>query len=298
MKKQYQGVVVPMVTPLTAKGAIDQEAVARIMAEFAQNDLSPLVLGTTGESASFSEQDSLEMIKATVAAKAANQQIYAGVVSNLVEEQYHRGSDYLAQGVDAIVATLPAYYVLSDDQMKRHFEGLADHLAGPLLMYNIKATTQMSIPLSVVEEMSHHPHIWGLKDSERDISRMHAAIDQYRERPDFSFFCGWGGQSASSLRTGADGIVPSTGNIVPELYKALYTATQEGDEEKAVHYQELTDEVAKVYQGGRSLGASLAALKVLMHQKGWCQPYMKPPLTELDKGEVKKVVSEWNQLMK
>lgn len=190
MKKQYQGVVVPMVTPLTAKGAIDQEAVARIMAEFAQNDLSPLVLGTTGESASFSEQDSLEMIKATVAAKAANQQVYAGVVSNLVEEQYHRGSDYLAQGVDAIVATLPAYYVLSDDQMKRHFEGLADHLAGPLLMYNIKATTQMSIPLSVVEEMSHHPHIWGLKDSERDFSRMHAAIDQYRERPDFSFFCG------------------------------------------------------------------------------------------------------------
>lgn len=91
--------------------------------------------------------------------------------------------------------------------------------------------------------------------------------------------------------------MPSTGNIVPELYKALYTATQEGDEEKAVHYQELTDEVAKVYQGGRSLGASLAALKVLMHQKGWCQPFMKPPLTELDKSEVEKVLNEWQKVM-
>ncbi|AWW30573.1 dihydrodipicolinate synthase family protein [Echinicola strongylocentroti] len=297
MKKQYQGVVVPMVTPLTASREIDREAVAKMMEEFAKNDISPLVLGTTGESASFSEKESLEMIKATVASKAPHQQVYAGVVSNLVEEQHRRGSQYLEQGVDAIVATLPAYYVLSDDQMKLHFEGLADHLKGPLLMYNIKATTQMSIPLSVVEEMSHHPHIWGLKDSERDISRMHAAIDHYQKRADFSFFCGWGAQSANSLRTGADGIVPSTGNIVPEMYKSLYTAAKEGDEEGAVHYQELTDEVAKIYQGGRSLGASLAALKVLLQQKGWCQAYLKPPLTELSKSEEEKVLSDWQTMM-
>ncbi|QDH78518.1 dihydrodipicolinate synthase family protein [Echinicola soli] len=297
MKKQYQGVVVPMVTPLTASREIDRGAVAKIMEEFAKNDISPLVLGTTGESASFSEKESLEMIKATVASKAAHQQVYAGVVSNLVEEQHRRGSQFLEHGVDAIVATLPAYYILSDDQMKWHFESLADHLNGPLLMYNIKATTQMSIPLSVVEEMSHHPHIWGLKDSERDISRMHAAIDQYQDREDFSFFCGWGAQSANSLRTGADGIVPSTGNIVPEMYKALYVAAMEGDEEKALHYQELTDEVAKIYQGGRSLGTSLAALKVLLQQKGWCQAYMKPPLTELTNSEAEMLIGHWNEMM-
>ncbi|GAB3649327.1 dihydrodipicolinate synthase family protein [Echinicola sediminis] len=297
MKKKYQGVVVPMVTPLTAKGEIDTDAVGKIMEQFAANNISPLVLGTTGESASFSEKESVDMIKATMAAKSAGQQVYAGVVSNLVAEQHSRGKQYLDLGVDVIVATLPAYYVLSDEQMKVHFEQLAEHLQGPLMMYNIKATTQMSIPLAVVEEMSHHPHIWGLKDSERDISRMHSAIDQYREREDFSFFCGWGAQSANSLRTGADGIVPSTGNIVPEMYKELYSAALEGDDEKALHYQELTDEVAKIYQGGRSLGASLAALKLMMQQKGWCQPYMKPPLTKLSNGEQEKVLDHWQELM-
>jgi len=297
MKKKYQGVVVPMVTPITEKGEIDTEAVGIIMEQFAENGISPLVLGTTGESASFSEKESLDMIKATIAAKSASQQVYAGVVSNLVEEQHRRGKQYLDLGADVVVATLPAYYILSDDQMKVHFENLAEDLQGPLMMYNIKATTQMSIPLAVVEEMSQHPHIWGLKDSERDVSRMNAAIEQYRKREDFSFFCGWGAQSANSLRTGADGIVPSTGNIVPEMYRELYAASLEGDEEKALHYQELTDEVAKIYQGGRSLGASLAALKLMMHQKGWCQPFMKPPLTELDSKARKSLLKEWKEKM-
>lgn len=297
MKKKYRGVVVPMVTPITANGEIDAEAVGKIMGQFAENGISPLVLGTTGESASFSEKESLDMVRATIAAKSTGQQVYAGVVSNLVEEQHRRGKQYLDLGVDVVVATLPAYYILSDDQMKAHFENLAGYLQGPVMMYNIKATTQMSIPLSVVEEMSHHPHIWGLKDSERDISRMHAAIEQYEKREDFSFFCGWGAQSANSLRTGADGIVPSTGNIVPEVYKELYAAVLEGDEEKALHYQELTDEVARIYQGGRRLGESLAALKLIMQQKAWCQSYMKPPLTELSKAEANKVLKDWEKLI-
>ncbi|WP_200974907.1 dihydrodipicolinate synthase family protein [Echinicola sp. 20G] len=297
MKKKYEGVVVPMVTPLTAKGEIDQEAVAKIMQQFAQNSISPLVLGTTGESASFSEKESVEMIKAALASKSAGQQVYAGVVNNSVSEQINKGRQYLELGVDVVVATLPAYYILTTEQMKRHFEVLAESIGGPMMMYNIKATTQMSIPLSVVEEISHHHNCWGLKDSERDIGRMHAAIDQYRERADFSFFCGWGAQSANSLRTGADGIVPSTGNIVPEMYKSLYAASQEGDDASALHYQELTDEVAKIYQGGKSLGQSLAALKLMMREKGWCQAFMKPPLTSLSKSEEEEVLTDWKEFM-
>ncbi len=296
MEKKYKGVVVPMVTPLNEKREIDIEAVARIMEAFARYDISPLLLGTTGESASFSQEESHKMVKAAIASKSAHQQVYAGLVSNNVAEQAGRGQQYLDLGVDAVVATLPAYYILSADQMKRYFERLAEQLQGPLLMYNIKATTQMSIPLSVVEEMSHHPHIWGLKDSERDGERMAETIGRYRQRPDFSFFCGWGAQSADSIRTGADGIVPSTGNIVPEIYQKLYAAAANGEDARARHYQNLSDEVAKIYQSGRSLGASLSALKVLMKHQGLCEQYMKPPLSELEQGEVEEILAQWSQV--
>ena len=288
-RKKYSGVVVPMVTPLTESKKIDVAAVEEIVMSFSNNHLSPLVLGTTGESASFGAKEGVELVKAAVASKGMNQYIYAGLVGNNVQHLINCGKRFFDLGADVVVATLPSYYILTPDQMIAFYESLADSLPGPLMMYNIKATTQMSIPLEVVERLSRHENISGLKDSERDVERLQKCINTYKQRKDFSFFCGWGGQSANSLKWGADGIVPSTGNIVPEMYKQLYLAAIQQDYEKAEYLQAKTDEVAKIYQEGRTLGQSLAALKVMMGVAELCKPYMMPPLTELSEEEAEKI---------
>jgi 4-hydroxy-tetrahydrodipicolinate synthase len=293
--KKFTGVVVPMVTPLNSDLTIDVEAVARIMKSFSDNNIHPLVLGTTGESCSIGSQESLKLVKAAVAAKGPDQLVYAGLVGNQIEELIERGNQYLTLGAVAVVATLPSYYTLTPEQMYSYYIRLANHLQGPLLLYNIKATTQMSIPLEIVEKLSVHPNIFGLKDSERDAERMKDCIERYRKRNDFSYFCGWGAQSAGSLTLGADGIVPSTGNIVPEWYKKLYQAACEGDYETAIRLQTLTDEVAVLYQKDRTLGQSLAALKTMMHSVGLCMPTMMPPLTELSESETELLLKQFSK---
>ncbi|MFC4873821.1 dihydrodipicolinate synthase family protein [Negadavirga shengliensis] len=293
MTKKYGGIVVPMVTPLTAKGDIDQEAVGSIMTAFVQNNISPLVMGTTGESASFSNGERLAMLRAVVSQKSANQQIYAGVVQNEVCQQVSQARNYLDLGADAVVATLPGYYLLTPEQMKGHFEKLADALEGPLFIYNIKATTQMSIPLEIIDELSGHPHIKGLKDSERDETRLRKAIERFKDNEEFSYFCGWGAATVKSLMLGADGVVPSTGNLVPEMYRALYEAALAEDWDTASHYQKMTDGVAGIYQANKTLGQSLAALKLLMQERSFCRPFMKPPLTMLDSRMAEQVRSQW-----
>lgn len=296
--KKFTGVVVPMVTPLNPNLTIDTEAVVRIMKSFSDNLIHPLVLGTTGESSSINEENSLEMIRTAVNAKGPYQMVYAGLVGNQVDSLIERGNAYLSLGADAVVATLPSYYILTPDQMYTYYIRLADHLKGPLFMYNIKATTQMTIPLEIVDKLSKHPNIFGLKDSERDAERMKYCIEKFKKRDDFSYFCGWGAQSAGSLSLGADGIVPSTGNIVPEWYHKLYQAAIDGDFETAIRVQTLTDEVAALYQKDRTLGESLAALKVMMHSVGLCLPTMMPPLTELseeDATELSKKFTEYHK---
>lgn len=288
---KYKGVVVPMVSPLSRSKEVDVAAAAKIMTLFARNNISPLVLGTTGESTSFDLEESATLVEAVVKAKSEQQLIYVGLAGNNVKQQIEFGNRFFALGADVAVATLPSYYILTPEQMLEYYITLADKLQGPLMMYNIKATTQMSIPLGVIEKLSHHPNILGLKDSERDQERMEICINKYKDREDFSFFCGWGAQSANSLKLGADGIVPSTGNIVPVLYNELYTAVQKGDFDKADLFQQRTDEVAKIYQTNRTLGQSLAALKVMMSHVDLCQPYMKPPLTELDEQDVQDIKS-------
>ncbi len=296
MKKKFQGVVVPMVTPLKNDCTIDLPAVGRIMKSFAVNGISPLILGTTGESASVGTKESLRFMEAAVEARAEGQKVYAGLVGNDVSQLVQLGNAYADMGVDAVVSTLPSYYILTPEQMKNFYLRLGDEVKAPVFMYNIKATTQMSIPLDLAVELSLHPNIAGLKDSERDVDKMTGSIEAFRDREDFSFFCGWGAQGAHSLKLGADGIVPSTGNIVPEWYGKLYQAFSNGDFEEADRWQALTDQVAVVYQKGRTLGQSLAALKVIMDSMGLCGKMMMPPLTEYGEEECAEIVRNFKSL--
>lgn len=156
MKKKFSGVVVPMVTPLLTDYTIDVDAVEKLIGIFAQHNIHPLVLGTTGESSSFSEYESLRLVEMAVKNKGENQVIYAGLVGNQVDELISRGRKYIDLGADCVVATLPSYYVLNPKQMEKFYLMLADEIPGPVMMYNIKATTQMSLPLDVVEKLSYH----------------------------------------------------------------------------------------------------------------------------------------------
>lgn len=180
-----------------------------------------------------------------------------------------------------IAATLPSYYALTPAQMENYYLTLADALKVPLMLYNITITTHMSIPLDVIERLSHHPNIVGLKDSENNVPRLEEALKLFAEREDFSYFCGCAANSAVSLKNGADGIVPSVGNYLPQMYQDLYEAGINGDMAECERLQQETIEIGKINTEGLTLGESLAGLKVIMKMCGLCEEHMLPPLTEL-----------------
>lgn len=287
---KYNGVVVPMVTPVTSGGFLDKEAVKRIIKSFVDSKVSPLLMGTTGEGNSVSTIMGQEFIETAVEAAQGKITVYAGLTGNCFIEQLRQAGYYSASGADVIVATLPSYYALTPEQMYNYYSRLADSIKGPLMLYNIAATTHMSIPVDVIERLSHHPNIVGLKDSERDMERMEKCIQIAEGRSDFAYFCGWAAQSARSLELGGNGIVPSTGNYVPEMFRELFDAAIHGDMETAYRLQDETNEIAKIYQQGRTLGQSLTALKVMMSTKGLCTPDMLMPLTRLSAEEEEAII--------
>lgn len=289
---KYRGVVVPMVTPVTETQALDVAAVERIIEFFAEAGVAPLLMGTTGEGNSVSAADGRLFVETAVKAAKGRILIYAGLTGTCFAEQLAQAEAYTKAGADVIVATLPSYYALTEEQMYGYYKSLADNIAGPLMLYNILATTHMSIPVEVIKRLADHPNIVGLKDSERDLDRMKQCVELSKEREDFAYFCGWAAQSAYSLSIGGDGIVPSTGNYVPEMFAELYNAAVNGDMATAERLQDETNEIAKIYQAGRTLGQSLTALKVMMQTKGLCEPWMLMPLTRLSADEEQAIVEK------
>ena len=289
--KKYQGVVVPMVTPVTSDGRLDTEAVRRIIVMFAKAGVHPLLMGTTGEGNSVSKEDAVLLVKTAAEARGEGPMvIYAGLTGNCVSEQYVQGNRFFEAGADVVAATLPAYYQLTPEQMYTYYHDLADALKGPLMLYNITITTHMSIPLDVIVRLADHPNIVGLKDSENNLQRLDECLSLVGQRTDFAYFCGCAANSAHALAHGADGIVPSGGNIVADLYQQLFEAGMKGDTAEAERLQQETDAIGQIYQKGFTLGQSLAALKVMMGTKGLCGPAMLPPLTKLSEADAQTVV--------
>lgn len=283
---KYHGVVVPMVTPITKNNEIDIDAVKRIINNFAQYNVSALIMGTTGEGNSVSVESGVKMIKAASEAAAGRITIYAGLAGNCISEQYDAAEKFIEAGADVIAATLPCYYSLTPKQMYEYYKNLADTLTAPLMLYNITITTHMSIQLDVIEKLSHHPNIVGLKDSENNIQRMEEALTLFSDREDFAYFCGCAANSAKALSLGADGIVPSVGNYLPKIYNDLFEAGISGNTEIANDLQAKTIEIGKINTDNLTLGESLAGLKVIMKMYGLCETYMLPSLTELEEETV------------
>ena len=296
-KIKCQGVIVPMVTPFTPEGHIDTEAVRRIVDHLIDGGVDGIfILGTTGEAASISLAEKTKLVESTVAYTKNRTIVYVGISSNCVEESITMGNCYEGLGADILVAHSPYYYFLNEDEIFRYFTTLADSIAGPLMIYNIPQTTGISISIDVAEKLSHHERIVGLKDSENTPGRLTEAIERFSGRSDFSYVVGCAALSARALELGAPGIVPSAGNLEPQLYKRLYNHARKGNMAAANEFQGKTNLVSSLYQKNRSLGQSLAALKAAMHILGFCEPTVLRPLETLQQEDIDQIQKQMTNL--
>ena len=235
-------------------------------------------------------------VKAAVKNKKPGTLLYAGISSNVVNESIEFAKFCADNGVDAVAANLPSYYALTESQIRKHYELLADTCPLPLVIYNIPSTTHMSIPLELIDALSYHPNVIATKDSERNEERLKQSLALWKDREDFSHFLGWSVKSADALINGSDGLIPSTGNLVPGVYSQMFEAVEAGNYQKAHEMQKLSDIYGSLYQSNRILGETLWALKVLLKEKGICDSIVMPPLQSQSKDEEVKLIQAMKEL--
>lgn len=285
LKELYKGVIVPMVSPVNDDFTIDERAVENIINSFLKVDIIPFVLGTTGEASSLSTTQKENLVKLAVRHVGGRAPLMAGIGSNSLFTSIEEGKRFADLGANALVATVPNYYPSNETQMINWFTRLADEVSLPLFVYNIPATTHHSIPLTVAEKLSYHPNIAGIKDSERDDERLNESLRLWKHREDFMFLVGWAARSAYGVANGANGIVPSVGNLVPHLFQKLYVAAECGNRVEAEELQLLTNNIAALCQAGRNISQSIPAMKVLMAMEGICGTQVCPPLMRMEKSK-------------
>lgn len=291
MKKglKYRGAVVPLVTPFSSGGALDETALARLVdLQVAGGVAGIFVLGTTGEGAHVPRETRHRLVAQTVKFVNHRAVVFAGL-GDVRGGDASEGNEFLHAGADAVVAHPPVSEKVPPEKLGAWYRTLLDRLEGTLLLYNMPTTTGVSIPLDAVAELLGHPKLAGIKDSENNPKRHEELLQRFGGKTDFSVFIGVGALMNKGLRLGADGIVPSVGNLIPEVCQQLCAAAEKADWAGADTRSARMNAVAALYQKGRNLNESLSALKAAMHLRGLCAPQVLPPLRKVSEAELEKI---------
>lgn len=290
----YDGVVVPMITPVMEDGKIDEPAVDRIVDFLIAGGVDGIfIMGTTGEGVSVPNFYRQQLVSRTVARVKKRAKVYVGI-GEACPEDIVAANNYLRAGVDAIVSRLPIS--INGDNIFLWYQLLLEKLKGPVILYNIPAINRVSIPLNAIESLLGHPRFVGIKDSENNPARLEELLRRFGGRKDFSIFIGVGALMEMGLKQGAHGIVPSVGNLIPEICCEFILSARNSDWSAVSDHFSRMSAVTSLYQKGRTLNESLSALKAAMHVRGLCHPHVLPPLHRLSGAELEKIREQMARL--
>lgn len=285
-----------MVTPFATDGSLDEVALNRLIDTQIDGGVEGIfVLGTTGEGAHVPRDSRRQLVTQTVRRVNRRAVVFAGL-GDIRDGDFSEANEFLQVGADAVVAHPPISKKLAERDLQGWYEHLLDRVQGSVVLYNMPMTTKVSIPLDAVEKLIGHPRVAGIKDSENNAARLEDLLRRYGGKKDFSVFVGVGALMEKGLKLGADGIVPSVGNLIPDVCHQFCAAAKRADWTQAGNLSLRMNTIAALYQKGRTLNESLSVLKAAMSCRGLCSPHVLSPLHPLTEGQVEKLRHEMERL--
>ena len=277
MPEKLKGIIPALATPLLEDGRPDEAGVRKLTQFQLDGGVSGFFVGgSTGEGPILRDEDWRqvhEWVIDQVAGKVPILAHCADVGTARAIERARAAADF---GADAVVATLPYYYVHQGQEAIRFFTALADASALPVYIYNVPQRTQVAMSAEMLQELSLHPNIHGVKDSSVDpilhFDLIHRMMDT-----DFTVLNGCEFFVGASIMMGGDGGLLGICNVCPRLCVDLYEAAARGDIPAVRKLQPIVSDITTVFftKGG----SALSALKQAMAMMGLCQPYTSHPFT-------------------
>jgi 4-hydroxy-tetrahydrodipicolinate synthase len=227
-------ILTAMITPFDANGALDVAESVRIARFLVERGNDGVVLaGSTGEGNALETDEKLELFAAVKKALGSSGTVVAGTGGNNTRHSIALTKQAEEAGVDAALATVPAYVKPTQDGMLTHFGAIAEATRLPIIIYNIPGRTAANmLPATFAELTRRHPNIVGIKESTGDVNQF-TAILRERTRDDVTFWCGDDYIYLPSLAIGGYGLISVTGHLVGRELRAMADAFDAGDVDTA-----------------------------------------------------------------
>jgi 4-hydroxy-tetrahydrodipicolinate synthase len=287
-----RGCATALVTPFTATGAVDEKRLLELIEYQIAGGVRLLVpCGTTGESATMSDEEDQLVIKLTVDAARGRAKVIAGTGSNSTAASVEYSKTARKLGVDAVLSVAPYYNKPTQEGLYAHFRATAEAVSGlPVVIYNVPSRTSSNISAETTVRLARDAeNIVAVKEASGNLSQI---MEILRTRPNgFRVISGDDSFTLALIALGGDGLISVASNEAPEFMSRLVNLALDGkwDEARALHYRLLPlMEVNFIESSPGPVKAALAMMGLL--EENFRLPLV--PIQEKSRARVREVLSE------
>jgi len=226
------GSMVALVTPMDAQGRLDWDSLGKLVDFHLENGTHAIVaVGTTGESATLTVEEHIEVIEFVVKRVNGRIPVIAGTGANSTSEAVHLTQNAKNAGADACLLVVPYYNKPTQEGLYQHFKHIAEAVDIPQILYNVPGRTSCDMQAETVIRLSTVPNIIGIKEATGDLARAKAILDGVSK--DFIVMSGDDPTAVELILLGGKGNISVTANVAPREMADLCEAALEGNAEKA-----------------------------------------------------------------
>ena len=286
----FTGMATAIITPMTTEG-IDYEALGRFIEFQIENGIDAIVvMGTTGENATIEPEDQKKVIAYTVEKVAKRVPVIAGTGTNNTEHVLANTKAACEVGADAVLVVTPYYNKATQFGLIQHFTMVADASTVPVIMYNVPGRTGCNLLPKTVAKLAEHPNIVALKEATGNMAQMVEIMRLCGDKLDV--YSGEDALTVPMMAMGGAGTISVLSNVVPKESVAMTDACKAGNFKEAAAWQcKLLPLVDCLFSQVNPI-----PVKAAMAAMGYCEDYLRLPLTPMEEPFRGNMLSEMRKL--
>jgi 4-hydroxy-tetrahydrodipicolinate synthase len=284
MSKLFSGVGPALVTPFKKDLSIDFEGLEKLLVHTKNVDYW-VVQGTTGESATTSEQEKADILAFVKAHNPDNLSLVYGLAGNNTLALIESIGKTDLKGVSALLSASPQYNKPSQEGIYQHFIAVAEASPIPVILYNVPGRTASNMTAETTLRLAKHPNIIGIKEAS---GNMEQCMKIAAEKPeDFLLISGDDLLTSSLISLGAVGVISVMANAFPTTFLEMTHAALKSDYSTAQKSLfSLLSINPLMYEESNPVG-----VKEALAQMNVCKNYVRMPLLPASDGLSKKIKS-------
>jgi 4-hydroxy-2-oxoglutarate aldolase len=275
-----------MPTVFDAAGRVDTRAIRDNVKYWMGTDLiGVLALGSNGEAPMLDDDESVAVVEAARAEMPAGRTLLAGTGRESTRQTIEASQRAAAAGADAVLVRTPFFFksAMTPDALLAHYRAVADASPVPVVLYNMPSVTGVTLTPAIVEKLSQHQNIAGIKETSIELERLGQFVAAAPKG--FTVLCGAAPVIYPALVSGAGGGILAAACVIPDLCTKIFSLTEAGKHADALALQQKITPFARLVTTVHGIAGLKAAMDIAGHHGGVPRQPMQP-LTATTREEI------------